>query len=89
MNEIELTKIFKAFGNQNRVKIIRLLKREKELPVGEMSRRIKLSVKATSKHLGILLNIGFLENEGKNNSVYYRLDRNLNKFVKDIVELLP
>jgi len=89
MNEVELTKIFKSFGNQNRIKILRLLKKDKESPVAEIARKIKLSVKSTSKHLNILLNVGILENEGKNKSVFYKINHDVSEFVTAILKILP
>lgn len=89
MNEVELTKIFKSFGNQNRIKILRMLKREKESPVAKIAKEIKLSVKSTSKHLNILLHVGILENEGKNKSVFYKINRDVSRLVSSILKLLP
>lgn len=89
MNEGELSKIFKVFGNQRRIKILKLLKSNKELSVGEIARLIRLSVKSTSKHLSILLNIGLLENEGKKKSVYYRLNSKLKGFLSLTLRNIP
>ena len=85
MNVKEWTKIFKGFSNENRLKILVILKKEKELPVHDISFRIGLGIKATSKHLIILANLGFLESHGKQGSVWYRLHP---KMLKEIVHTM-
>jgi len=56
MKNKELSKIFKALGNERRLLIVTLLFKNKELTVGQISEFIHLSFKATSKHLLILSN---------------------------------
>lgn len=85
MKQKDWVKIFKALGNENRLKIIRLLWQKKELPVGEIADTIHLSVKSTSKHIAILKNIGFFEGEGKQNSVYYSLNPDIHRTIKEIL----
>ena len=81
----EWTKIFKALANENRLKILHLLTKQGELPVKEISHRIGLGVKPTSKHLIILSNMNFLQNEGKRGSVWYRLSPELRREVRYII----
>ena len=67
----EWTKVFKALANENRLKILCLLARKRELPVKMISDRIGLGIKATSKHLIILANMNMLQSQGKMGSVWY------------------
>ena len=82
----EWTKIFKAFANEYRLRILRQLFLNKELCVKDMSGRIHLGAKATSKHLVILSTIGFLESQGKKGSVWYRLHPQLKREVRYMIK---
>ena len=58
-----LERIIKAFANRRRLGIVRHLKKNKEATVGDIADAIKLSFKATSKHLAILSAAGIVERE--------------------------
>lgn len=78
-------KIFKALGNEGRLKILKLLFDGQERTVTEIKDSIGISLKATSKHLIALDNLGFLESSGKKGGVWYKIDlRNYLK-VKEIL----
>lgn len=81
----EWTKIFKGLANENRLKILHILAKTGELPVHEISKKIGLGVKPTSKHLIILSNLSFLQNEGKRGSVWYRISPELRREVRYII----
>ena len=84
----ELEKQLKALANHRRLMILKVLKSETRLSVGEIARRIKLSFKATSKHLVILYNANLVEKEQKNLTVCYFLRSNIPKGIRHIVEVL-
>ncbi len=67
----QLTKNFKALGNERRLKILKLLLKEDKLTVGEISDRISLSFRSTSKHLKILENTGFVGWKQAGTNIYY------------------
>jgi len=69
--------IFKALGNVNRVKTIRMLASGKKLSVTEIAEELGIAIKSTSKHLIILHNLEVLDSEGKRGHVYYNLNKNL------------
>jgi DNA-binding transcriptional ArsR family regulator len=71
MHKIE--RILKALANKRRLAIAWYLKREKEATVGQIAREIKLSLKATSKHLNILHAADILEREQRGLQMFYRL----------------
>lgn len=79
--------IFKALGNANRMKIIGMLRVGNLMNVTEISEKIGISLKSTSKNLIILQNLNILESEGKNNHVWYRLNQSLPKDIKRAVSL--
>ena len=85
MKEKELEKIFKALANRRRLSIISLLKNEKDLSVGNIAEKIKLSFKSTSKHLSILASVDIIEKEQKSSQVFYKISPNLNESIRNIL----
>ena len=73
MKEKELEKILKALANKRRLAIVRFLRKEKEATVGNIAKEIRLSFKATSKHLGILFSADVVEREQRGLQMWYRL----------------
>ena len=86
MKEKELERIFKALGNRRRLIILNLLKTRKVMPVGEIARELKLSIKATSKHLLLLTAIDIVEKEQVSSQVFCRISSNLPKTVQIILD---
>ena len=83
-----LEKIYKALGNNRRLKIIHYLNKTKEANVSQISEEIKLSFKSTSKHLQILKNLELIEYEQKGLEQFYRLPKNKSVFVKQFLSSL-
>ena len=65
------TQIFKALGNVNRLKIIRLLSERRRMHVSDISSEIGISFTATSRHLILLSNLDVLNSEGTEGHVFY------------------
>jgi predicted transcriptional regulator len=86
MNFKKETKIFKALGNENRLKIIKLLYPNNKLSVIEITDEINLSEKSTSKHLIQMANLNILENQGREGRVYYYIDPKIDPKIKEIIE---
>lgn len=84
----KLEKILKALANRRRLAILRYLKKNKEESVGEIAREIKLSFKATSKHLGILSAMDIVEKDQRSLRMFYSLSRDQNPAAKHIISLL-
>ncbi len=80
----ELERILKALANKRRLAIVKYLKQEKEAAVGDISGEIKLSFKATSKHLGVLAAVDIVEKEQRGLRMWYRLSPVLHPVVKQI-----
>lgn len=66
-----LSKQFKSLANERRLRILEELLKHKRLSVGEISSKIKLSFRSTSRHLKILENAGFIESEQVSINIYY------------------
>jgi ArsR family transcriptional regulator len=66
-----LSKKLKALGNERRLKVIEELLKHKRLSVGEISDKINLSFRSTSRHLKILDNANFIDYEHIGINMYY------------------
>ena len=86
MKEIE--KQIKALANARRLSIVKYLKKTKEASVGDIAEEIKLSFKATSKHLCILYAANILEKDQRSLVSYYRLAKLQRPVTKSIIAVL-
>lgn len=75
MKEKEMIKILKALANRRRFMILKILKKEGEKSVGNLSSSLKLSFKSTSKHLRKLVDAGLVTTRQVSNIVFYSLDK--------------
>jgi DNA-binding transcriptional ArsR family regulator len=73
VSDRELERVFKAVANRKRIAILRHLKNG-SASVGEMAKAIKLSVKATSRHLQLLSGAGYVVSEQRGLFVFYSLN---------------
>ena len=69
----EIEKLLKALANKRRLTIVKYLKKHGEARVGEIAKELKLSFKATSKHLGILRAVDILEKEQRSLEMWYKI----------------
>lgn len=81
-------KLLKALANRRRLAIVKYLNKNSKASVGDVAREIKLSFKATSKHLGLLRTADILEREQVNLQVFYSLSRPLAGVVKSVLDIL-
>ena len=88
MKEKELECSLKALANKRRLAILRFIRKEKEVSVGDIADEIKLSFNATSKHLGILASANILEKEQRSLQVFYKISDDLPEIVRRIISLL-
>ncbi|MEK7513130.1 MAG: winged helix-turn-helix domain-containing protein [Patescibacteria group bacterium] len=88
MNARDLERVLKAAGNRRRILILRYLKKNGAASVGDISFEVDVSLKATSKHLGVLLAAGFLERDQRGYQAFYRIARELPPFVKTLLSTL-
>lgn len=73
MAEKELERALKALANKRRLAILKYLKGRHRAPVGEIAGAIKLSFRATSKHLLLLSAADILDKEQQGLQIYYHL----------------
>ena len=79
-------RILKALANRRRLAILKFLQRKGHAKVGSISEEIKLSFKATSKHLGVLSAAGMVEGEQFGLGVNYDLKMPVHKLTKSALE---
>jgi DNA-binding transcriptional ArsR family regulator len=81
-------KLLKALANRRRLAILKFLNKTSKASVGQVAREIKLSFKATSKHLGLLRSADVLDREQVNLQMFYSLSRPLSGVVKSVIDVL-
>ena len=81
-----LEKIFKGLANRRRLAIIKFLSQKREATVADIAERIRLSFKATSKHLAILRQIDIIDSRQQGLNVYYRMADALPSVVENVLK---
>ena len=76
---MDLIEIFKALGDENRIRILNLLIRQ-ELCVCEIETVLNMTQSNASRHLNKLKTAGVIISEKKSQWVYYRID---DKFIEE------
>lgn len=84
----QFEKILKALANKRRLAIVQFLKNNPQGSVGEIAEAIKLSFKATSKHLAILSAADIVDPEKRSLQVYYSLSAQCPPLAKQIIKKL-
>ena len=83
-----LERVLKALANRRRLAILGYLKAHGEAAVGDIAHEIKLSFKATSKHLAILYACNILEKDQRSSQMFYHLTVSQKPSVKHTLSLL-
>lgn len=78
--------IFKAFGDENRLAILLLVRQQTELCVCELTAALNLSQPTVSRHLAYLREQNLLQDERRGQWVYYRLHSNLPRWVRSVLD---
>ena len=81
-------KILKALANRRRLAILKFIDQANKAHVGQIAKEIKLSFKATSKHLGVLRAADIVDREQVNLQMYYHLTAPLPAYVKSVLNVL-
>ena len=84
----ELEKQLKTLANRRRLAILKYLKSHREAAVSEIADAIHLSLKATSKHLGMLAALDIVEREQRSLQMFYRLAAANSSTIKHILSIL-
>ena len=88
MRDKELERTLKALANIRRLQILRYLKKEKEAFVGDIADHMRLSFKATSKHLGVLSVSDLVEKEQRSTQMFYRLSDTRGAVTRSVISQL-
>jgi DNA-binding transcriptional ArsR family regulator len=83
-----LKKDLESLGDENRLRILCLIKAHKELCVCEIFEALGLPQNLVSYHLGRLKRAGFLEARKAGVSVYYRQGEKRLKNFQDLIKLI-
>ncbi|MCP4051359.1 MAG: helix-turn-helix transcriptional regulator [bacterium] len=67
--------LFKALANEERIEIIRLLKKNKEMFAQDVERHFYLEQSTTSHHLNTLKRAGITKARKEGRKVFYSLDK--------------
>lgn len=81
-------KIYKACAHEKRLEILRLIKINKYLTVGQCSRTMGMSIQRTSQHLKILESAHVLQSSQEGLHVFYELRKPTYPLVKSILSFL-
>ena len=84
----ETEKILKALANRRRLAIVKYLNKTKTASVGDIREEIKLSFKATSKHLSVLYSADIVEREQIGMTMIYKLSNPLHSVLKLIISFI-
>lgn len=88
MTNRQAEKIYKTLANQRRIAIIVYLNKKPKATVGQIADQLKLSLKATSKHLQLLKANGLADSEHISSQQYYFLTDKNNVFIKHLLSLV-
>lgn len=81
-------KLFKALANEERLQIVSLLKKNKEMYAQDIERRFYLEQSTTSHHLNMLKKAGIAKSRKEGRKVYYSLDLDSFNLIWDSFDLL-
>nr|CRH06105.1 DNA-binding transcriptional repressor [Candidatus Magnetococcus massalia] len=85
MKAIDLKALFKALGDETRVRCLVLMHLEGELCVCELGYALGEAQPKISKHLGVLRKLGIVLDRRENQWVYYSLHHNLPEWAGTII----
>jgi ArsR family transcriptional regulator len=84
----DASKLFKALGDQNRLRIMKMLE-QRELCVCEIRTILKLSNSTVSEHLAVLRDAGLIRDAKSGKWVNYRLNKcTNNQLIQDTLRFL-
>lgn len=81
-------KIYKSLGSEKRLEMLRLLKINKYLTVGQMARTMNVSIQSASQQLKILESSHIAESSKEGLQVFYALKKPLSPITKFVISFL-
>lgn len=88
MHRKDLERILKGLANRRRLAILACLLKSKEMSVADVAGCIKLSFKATSKHLAILRQLDIVDRRQQGLTMHYSVSKSLPKAVKPFIPFI-
>ncbi len=88
MNINEFERQYKALANGKRLAILKHLSSTQRASVGQIAKEVGLTLKATSKHLGILSAIDALEKSKQSSLVFYSLAKKQKPALKHFLNVI-
>lgn len=85
---MQVERLIKALANKRRLAIVKFLHRNSEASVADIADHLKLSLKATSKHLQILFAADILERRQQSLNIFYRLSKPIHAILRTVVPYL-
>jgi ArsR family transcriptional regulator, arsenate/arsenite/antimonite-responsive transcriptional repressor len=85
LTSLEPVRVFKCLGDETRLMLTLLIRREEELCVCEMTHALEESQPKVSRHLAQLRNCGLLSDRRDGQWVYYRLSDMLPDWVSEVL----
>ena len=76
-------RFFKALANEERMQIVRLLKKNKEMFAQDIEKRFYLEQSTTSHHLNMLKKAGITKSRKDGRKVFYSLDYDSTLYILD------
>ncbi|MBH38318.1 transcriptional regulator [bacterium] len=83
INNDTYIKFFKALANEERIEIIKLLKKNGEMFAQDIERYFYLEQSTTSHHLNMLKKAGITKSRKDGRKVFYSIDANSLKLIFD------
>lgn len=78
--------VFSALSNEIRLRCLLLLQHEGELCVCELTHALDLAQPVISRHLGLLRDMGLVNDRRVGQWIYYSIHPELMRWVKDVLE---
>ncbi|MBI2119989.1 MAG: winged helix-turn-helix transcriptional regulator [Elusimicrobia bacterium] len=88
MTTQQVDRVFRAFADENRLRILHLLKRKEELCVCELIEVLHMGQSKVSRHLAYLKRAGLVKDRKKGLWRYYSLTKSENGFHKRLIGCL-
>jgi len=82
------TQIFKAFGDEARVRIVHLLFRNEELTVSDLEAILEFTQTKTSRHIGYLKNSGLINATKRDQWIFYNVKDEVYDMVSQMFDFL-
>lgn len=78
----------KGFANRRRLAILRFIRKNRQVSVGDIAKEINLSFKSTSKHIAVLVSADLLEHEQVGPKMYYYISKDVSEIFRRIISEL-